>query len=367
MPDDPGYAQRLAAAEQRIVAAENNGNYKEAFDQAREFIYGGASPSDAAGWKDRATQLNEDLTRLNILPPFNIIDDTGIAVNDEIATVEKNVTSVENNVAVVDLVRHVSYASGVNLDYIHLKSIDVEAPTGEKFSFKYDDATGTYIEDRNPPRQPKPFTAELVKNPNDPDQPTLVIHDLTNRIDTSFTDNGDKIVSYLGSDGQSLRSTIEQANGLHIDVEGPLSDPDRKVVTYPDGTTVVVAATAVKVGGHHTGWTTTINIPNRQDGGQLYVTADGDLTQNQIPLPDNMHFVVGDNQVVTFNPDPRIAFPGTDYSIDNRTLTLSIKSATGELGMFYMSALQPEIDVPHAPIVQATATAPAAPPEDPFG
>ncbi len=339
MPDDTAFVQRIAAAEQ-------NGNFQEAFKESIDFIYGNPGllrSGDAAGWKDRARQLSADLANQNLIPPFNIIDGNGIEVNPEIPTTQS-----------ADGARHVNYSSGLSLEVVEFQHLKISEPTGGlSGTFTWNAAEQLYVEDRDPPRNP-PLTAELIRNPNDSDQPTLVIHDQGQRAEISFNDDGDKTTSYLGSDGQSLRSVIEKANGLRIDIEGSPEDPDRKMLTYPDGTTISVIATNEKVSGKHVGWTTTINAANRHDdGGMIYLTTQYDLTAGQMPPP-----------IISFSDES-----GTNYSIDNHTLSLSVTPAVGAGARYYMSGIQPEIDQDSYPVVQPTPTlsGPMATPVSAFG
>ena len=334
MPDDTGFVQQIAAA-------EKNGNYKEAFDAARNFIYGDPTlftSSNAAGWKDRATQLSNDLVKQNIIPPFSILDSNGIEVNPVIPPVQS-----------ADSAWHVSYASGMSLTVSADKTITIADPTGaQSGTFKWDSTAGRYVEELDPPHQ-LPLTVELVKS--DSHQPTVIVHDEAQRTDTIYSDNGDITVNNLGGRGQISWSTTVQANGVQIYTEGGPEHPDRKDIRYPDGTTISVAGSQIKDNqGNPKSWTTTINSPNFHDQtGQLNLTLDSDITDGQTQLPPTFSF-----QVVPGGPS---------YEIDNRTLTLSVPGG----GKYYMNGVQPEIDEPSTPLVQQTATAtPFSDPPDLF-
>lgn len=335
-----------------IETAENKGNYKEAFEDARKFIYGDPTllSTNGAGWQDRASALYNDLkaataSDATIIPPFTIDYGNGIEIN----------TTIPYSTA-ADGTR-VSFATGLKYTLSSdNRTLNVEDPSSVAFG------TWTWVK----PDQNKP--GFYTKNPPTPDAssewaedpvyPKLIVHNPADQSITTFS-AGDTTVNYVGSDGKTVvRSTIVQANGLKVSVEGSNDDPQRTVVQYPDGSTIEITPnlqrTASKV---------VVNLPNYHGQQELF-TVDSSSVAANLPLPSNWSFT---------NPSKT---DGTKVSIDNRTLTLSVETledpATNSYNpakTYYMGGVDPEIDVASSPQVESTIAPTKFPidhPQNPF-
>lgn len=333
MPDDTGFVQQIANA-------EKNGNFKEAFADALKFIYGDPSllRTDGAGWRDRAQQLSTDLEKRHLIPPFKIVDGKGIEVNTEIPVSQT-----------ADGSWSASYASGLNIKAnADFTSITVNDSTGSQPRiFLLDRASGKYVLEGGHSQ-----ILELTRT--NTDHPTVTITD--QQTVTTYTGDGTVTETRYGNSGEVLGETVNQANGLSVTTLGPPDNPQRKLIRYPDGTSIDVAASqATDAQGIRMYWSTTINLPNAHGGPRVYLTLQNDITDGNAQLPTQFDFI---------DPTTQIA-----YTIDNEALTVSLKKGTSSIGKYYMGGAQPDISNPYTTLPQPTATATASPnvsPENPF-
>ncbi len=327
MPDDTKFVQEIADA-------EKNGNFKEAFADALRFIYGDSSllSSDGSGWKDRAQQLSADLEKRHLIPPFNIVDGKGIEVNTNIPTTQS-----------ADGAWHADYASGLSLTAsADFSSITINDTSGNAPRiFHRDSSSGQYIQVDVPQGQ-KPQILHLDRS--NTDHPAVTITD--QQTVTKFTNDGNIMVTQFGVNGEVVRETFTQANGLTVLTEGPSDNAQRKVIRYPDGTVLeVIASQSKDAQGNHLSWTTSINVPNFHGGRQVLFKLPYDITDGHAQLPTNFEFQDPSTQII--------------YSIDNETLTMSLAMPEGGTGKYYMSGIQPDISNPSTPLATPTATATA--------
>ncbi|HEY9680094.1 MAG TPA: hypothetical protein V6C89_21360 [Drouetiella sp.] len=318
-----------------IESAEKKGNYKEAFEDARTFIYGDPTllQTNGAGWQDRASALFRDLSAATtadstIIPPFSIVDGNGIEINTKIP----DLTTPDGT--------RVSFGTGLSYtlssDNMTLKVDDPNNIASGTWTWVQPDVSKAGFYTQNPPTpdlsSPR---ADVSYNANDPKHPDLIV---TNPADQTITTFGADAttVSYVGTDGKTvMRSAILQANGLKINVEGQNDKPQRTVVQYPDGSTIEISPnlqrTASKV---------VVNMPNYHGQQQELFTVDSTFDAGKIPLQSSWSF--------TNRAD------GTTVSIDNQTLTLSVKTSKDGLKKYYMGGVDPEIDVAFSPQIQPT-------------
>jgi hypothetical protein len=190
---------------------------------------------------------------------------------------------------------------------------------------------------KNPPTPDRSSQrADVPYNADDPIHPKLII---TNPADQSITtfSAGDTTVRYVGSDGKTvMRSSIVQASGLKVSVEGSDDNSKRTVVQYPDGSTIDIIPNSQRTASK-----VVVNIPNYHGQQELF-TVDSTSDAGNLPLQANWSFT---------NPNPN---DGTTVAMDNQTLTLSVTTADGGQKKYYMGGVDPEIDVATSPQVQPT-------------